>query len=45
MRAFAERFWDFRPLFTGGHAIRYRTYMVIMIGAFGQLSGNGVCSS
>jgi len=37
-----KRFWDFRPLFIGGHSIRYRTYMVIMIGVFGQLSGNGM---
>ena len=38
----SERPWDFRPLFIGGRGIRYRTYMVILIGIFGQLSGNGV---
>lgn len=31
-----KRFWDFRSLFTTA-SDRYRTYMVIMIGAFGQL--------
>jgi len=33
--------WDFRPLFTT-RADRYRAYMVILIGTFGQLSGNGL---
>lgn len=36
-----KRFWDFRPLFRTS-ADRYRAFMVIMIGAFGQLSGNGL---
>ncbi|CCO31370.1 Lactose permease [Rhizoctonia solani AG-1 IB] len=36
-----KRFWDFRGLFRSA-TDRYRTYMVIMIGAFGQLSGNGL---
>ncbi|GAB1520816.1 hypothetical protein RhiTH_003904 [Rhizoctonia solani] len=36
-----KRFWDFRSLFRTA-TDRYRTYMVIMIGAFGQLSGNGL---
>ncbi|KAJ7095888.1 general substrate transporter [Mycena belliarum] len=36
-----KRWWDFRPLFrTRGD--RARTYMVIIIGFFGQLSGNGL---
>ncbi|KAJ6613345.1 major facilitator superfamily domain-containing protein [Mycena sp. CBHHK59/15] len=36
-----KRWWDFRPLFrTRGD--RNRTYMVILVGAFGQLSGNGL---
>jgi len=33
--------WDFRPLFRT-RADRYRAYMVILIGIFGQLSGNGL---
>jgi len=37
-----KRIWDFRPLFIGGRGVRYRTYMVIMVGCFGQLSGNGM---
>ncbi|KAH6912938.1 general substrate transporter [Coprinopsis sp. MPI-PUGE-AT-0042] len=36
-----KRWWDFRPLFRN-RGDRYRAYMVIMIGAFGQLSGNGL---
>ncbi|GLB38423.1 putative general substrate transporter [Lyophyllum shimeji] len=36
-----KTWWDFRPLFTT-RADRYRAYMVILIGAFGQLSGNGL---
>lgn len=36
-----KRWWDFRPLFTT-RADRYRVYMVILIGTFGQLSGNGL---
>ncbi|TFK40545.1 general substrate transporter [Crucibulum laeve] len=36
-----KRWWDFRPLFTT-RADRYRAYMVILIGTFGQLSGNGL---
>jgi MFS family permease len=36
-----KRFWDFRPLFRDSK-VRYRTYMVAMVGAFGQLSGNGM---
>ncbi|KAG8683726.1 hypothetical protein FRC08_014110 [Ceratobasidium sp. 394] len=36
-----KRFWDFRSLFKTA-SDRYRTCMVIMIGAFGQLSGNGL---
>ncbi|KAJ8509238.1 hypothetical protein ONZ45_g8575 [Pleurotus djamor] len=36
-----KRWWDFRPLFKT-RADRYRAYMVILIGAFGQLSGNGL---
>ncbi|KAJ7250892.1 general substrate transporter [Mycena haematopus] len=36
-----KRWWDFRPLFrTRGD--RWRTFMVIIIGFFGQLSGNGL---
>ncbi|KAJ7670227.1 general substrate transporter [Mycena rosella] len=36
-----KKWWDFRPLFrTRGD--RNRTYMVILIGFFGQLSGNGL---
>ncbi|THU93494.1 general substrate transporter [Dendrothele bispora CBS 962.96] len=34
-----KRWWDFRPLFRT-KADRYRAYMVILIGTFGQLSGN-----
>ena len=33
--------WDFRPLFRS-RADRYRTGLTAMIGAFGQLSGNGL---
>ncbi|KIY45579.1 general substrate transporter [Fistulina hepatica ATCC 64428] len=36
-----KRWWDFRPLFRS-RADRRRMYLVIMIGAFGQLSGNGM---
>ncbi|KAK0188147.1 general substrate transporter [Armillaria mellea] len=36
-----KRWWDFRPLFAT-RADRYRAYMVILIGSFGQLSGNGM---
>ncbi|KAJ3509423.1 hypothetical protein NLJ89_g5230 [Agrocybe chaxingu] len=36
-----KTWWDFRPLFTTP-ADRYRAYMVILIGTFGQLSGNGL---
>lgn len=36
-----KRWWDFRPLFRTA-ADRYRVYMVILIGAFGQLSGNNM---
>lgn len=36
-----ERWWDFRPLFRT-RADRYRAWMVILMGAFGQLSGNGL---
>ncbi|KAK0503894.1 general substrate transporter [Armillaria luteobubalina] len=36
-----KRWWDFRPLFAT-RADRYRAYMVILIGTFGQLSGNGM---
>jgi len=36
-----KRFWDFRSLFRTA-SDRYRSGMVIMIGAFGQLSGNGL---
>ncbi|KAG9103833.1 hypothetical protein FRC06_007645 [Ceratobasidium sp. 370] len=36
-----KRFWDFRSLFRTA-SDRYRTSMVVMIGAFGQLSGNGL---
>ncbi|KAL0578632.1 hypothetical protein V5O48_003375 [Marasmius crinis-equi] len=36
-----KRWWDFRPLFKTAPD-RYRTSMVILIGAFGQLSGNGL---
>ncbi|KAI0044397.1 general substrate transporter [Auriscalpium vulgare] len=36
-----KHWWDFRPLFrTAGD--RYRSYMIILIGTFGQLSGNGL---
>jgi len=37
-----KRFWDFRGLFKKTPGIRYRTFMVILIGAFGQLSGNAM---
>ncbi|KZS90463.1 general substrate transporter [Sistotremastrum niveocremeum HHB9708] len=37
-----KHFWDFSSLFKDTPGTRYRTYMVIMIGAFGQLSGNGM---
>jgi MFS family permease len=36
-----KRFWDFRPLFRSSKD-RYRTYIVMMVGSFGQLSGNGM---
>ncbi|KIJ54593.1 hypothetical protein M422DRAFT_24530 [Sphaerobolus stellatus SS14] len=36
-----KRFWDFRPLFRT-KSDRRRTGLVVMIGAFGQLSGNGL---
>ncbi|KAF4617666.1 hypothetical protein D9613_005871 [Agrocybe pediades] len=36
-----KTWWDFRPLFRN-RADRYRAYMVILIGVFGQLSGNGL---
>ncbi|KAJ7056462.1 general substrate transporter [Mycena amicta] len=36
-----KTWWDFRPLFRT-RANRHRTYLVAMIGAFGQLSGNGL---
>ncbi|KAF9533254.1 general substrate transporter [Crepidotus variabilis] len=36
-----KTWWDFRPLFRT-KADRYRAYMVILIGTFGQLSGNGM---
>ncbi|PPR01740.1 hypothetical protein CVT24_001560 [Panaeolus cyanescens] len=36
-----KRWWDFRPLFRT-RADRYRAYMTILIGVFGQLSGNGL---
>ncbi|KAJ2919200.1 hypothetical protein MD484_g1231, partial [Candolleomyces efflorescens] len=36
-----KRWWDFRPLFRT-RANRYSAYMVILIGTFGQLSGNGL---
>ncbi|KAF8158376.1 general substrate transporter [Crassisporium funariophilum] len=36
-----KTWWDFRPLFRN-RADRYRAYMVILIGIFGQLSGNGL---
>lgn len=36
-----KRWWDFRPLFRT-RADRYRAWMVILMGAFGQLSGNGL---
>ncbi|KZT33244.1 general substrate transporter [Sistotremastrum suecicum HHB10207 ss-3] len=37
-----ERFWDFGSLFADTPGTRYRTWMVILIGVFGQLSGNGM---
>ncbi|KAK7048343.1 putative general substrate transporter [Favolaschia claudopus] len=36
-----KRWWDFRPLFRR-RSDRYRTFMVVIIGFFGQLSGNGL---
>ncbi|TFY81912.1 hypothetical protein EWM64_g2102 [Hericium alpestre] len=36
-----KHFWDFRPLFRTA-ADRYRAWMVVLIGSFGQLSGNGL---
>ncbi|KAF6757384.1 general substrate transporter [Ephemerocybe angulata] len=36
-----KRWWDFRPLFRT-RSDRYSAYMVILIGSFGQLSGNGL---
>ncbi|KAF9497680.1 general substrate transporter [Pleurotus eryngii] len=36
-----KHWWDFRPLFRT-RADRYRAYMVVLIGSFGQLSGNGL---
>lgn len=36
-----ERWWDFRPLFRT-RPDRYRTGMILLIGVFGQLSGNGL---
>jgi len=36
-----KTWWDFRPLFRT-RADRYCAYMVILIGTFGQLSGNGL---
>lgn len=36
-----KRWWDFRPLFRT-RSDRYRALMVAIIGAFGQLSGNGL---
>ncbi|KAF9046721.1 general substrate transporter [Panaeolus papilionaceus] len=36
-----KTWWDFRPLFRT-RADRYRAYMTILIGVFGQLSGNGL---
>ncbi|TEB39855.1 general substrate transporter [Coprinellus micaceus] len=36
-----KRWWDFRPLFRT-RANRYSAYMCILIGVFGQLSGNGL---
>ncbi|KAL0069758.1 hypothetical protein AAF712_003027 [Marasmius tenuissimus] len=36
-----KRWWDFRPLFRT-RADRYRSSMVVLIGTFGQLSGNGL---
>ncbi|KAI0061709.1 general substrate transporter [Artomyces pyxidatus] len=36
-----KSWWDFRSLFRTA-ADRYRAWMVILIGAFGQLSGNGL---
>eukprot|EP00753_Platysulcus_tardus_P013280 PLAT3653.1.p1 GENE.PLAT3653.1~~PLAT3653.1.p1 ORF type:complete len:549 (-),score=-167.96 PLAT3653.1:152-1735(-) len=36
-----KRWWDFRPLFRSS-ADRYRSGMVILMGTFGQLSGNGL---
>ncbi|KDR77321.1 hypothetical protein GALMADRAFT_279081 [Galerina marginata CBS 339.88] len=36
-----KKWWDYRALFAT-RADRYRAYMVILIGSFGQLSGNGL---
>ncbi|TFY81557.1 hypothetical protein EWM64_g2447 [Hericium alpestre] len=36
-----KHFWDFRPLFRTAED-RYRAWMVVLIGSFGQLSGNGL---
>ncbi|KAF9267447.1 general substrate transporter [Marasmius fiardii PR-910] len=36
-----KRWWDFRPLFKT-RSDRYRSYMCMLIGTFGQLSGNGL---
>jgi len=36
-----KRWWDFRPLFKT-RAQRARMWMVVLVGAFGQLSGNGM---
>ncbi|KAJ7755968.1 general substrate transporter [Mycena metata] len=36
-----KHWWDFRPLFRT-RADRWRTFMVVIIGFFGQLSGNGL---
>ncbi|KZS92073.1 general substrate transporter [Sistotremastrum niveocremeum HHB9708] len=38
----SKRFWDFGSLFADTPGTRYRTWMVILIGVFGQLSGNGM---
>lgn len=39
-----KTWWDFRPLFRT-RADRARMWMVVLIGAFGQLSGNGMSES
>jgi hypothetical protein len=36
-----ERWWDFRPLFKT-RPDRYRTGVIVFVGIFGQLSGNGL---